>query len=211
MVTEQPTILRTVLLVALVAGAAALLVSSTYEWSRERIAANERQRVIARLRSVVDALPEADTLEPLDIAVPPGESAATTPNNAFAMVDASILRAVVLAVTAPDGYNAAIQLLVGLDLDGVVTGVRVVSHRETPGLGDAIEIEKSDWIEQFVGTSLSMPVVWAVDKDDGPFDSITGATVTPRAVVGAIHRTLQYYEAHRAELIANAQRAQDAQ
>lgn len=207
MATEHPTVLRTVLLVVLVAGAATLLVSTTYEWSRDRIAANERERVLAQLRSVVETLPNAGRLEPLEVRAPRGESDTMTPSDVFVMIDGGNPRALVLAATAPDGYNAAIHMLIGIDLDGTVTGVRVVSHRETPGLGDAIELRKSNWIEQFTGTSLTMPSLWAVDKDDGPFDSITGATVTPRAVVGAVHRTLRYYEAHGEELLANAQRA----
>jgi electron transport complex protein RnfG len=206
MATDQPNVLRTVLLVVLVASGAALLVSATHEWSRDRIAANERQRVLEQLRSVVETLPNAEQLEPLEVPAPPGGSATLTPSDTFLMIGDGSARAVVLAATAPDGYNAAIRMLIGIDLDGTVTGVRVVSHRETPGLGDAIEIGKSNWIEQFTGTSLNMPTVWAVDKDEGPFDSITGATVTPRAVVGAVHRTLQYYAAHGQELLASGQR-----
>lgn len=211
MVTERPTATRTVLLFLLVACGAAALVSVTHEFSRDRIAANERQRVIERLRSVVETLPNADRLTPLDVRPPPGESPAATPSDAFVMVERTTPSAVVFAVTAPEGYNAPIQLLVGIDLDGNVTGVRVVNHRETPGLGDAIEREKSDWIEQFTGTTLSMPNVWAVDKDGGPFDSITGATVTPRAVVAAVHRALEYFEMHGAAVIAQGrQRAAQA-
>lgn len=207
MATERPTVVRTVLLVLLVASGAALLVTTTHEWSRDRIAANERQRVLARLRSVVESLPDAEQLEPVEVTPPRGDTAAMTPSDAFVMVDATAEpRAIILAATAPDGYNAAIRMLIGVDLDGTVTGVRVVSHRETPGLGDAIEIEKSDWIAQFSGTSLQMPTRWAVDKDDGPFDSITGATVTPRAVIAAVHRTLQYHAAHGVELFAAAKR-----
>lgn len=207
MATERPQLLRTILLVLLVAGGAAVLVSGTHEWSRERIAANERQRLLARLRSVVETLPNADRLESVDVPPVIGESAAATPTDAFVMVDDGTARAVVLAVTAPDGYNAAIRLLVGIDAHGTITGVRVVSHRETPGLGDAIEIEKSNWIEHFTGTSLTGPEVWAVDKDGGSFDSITGATVTPRAVIAAVHRALQYYESRGEQLIARARQA----
>ena len=198
----EPTVLRTIALVTLVACGAAVLVSATHEWSRDRIAANERQRLLARLRSVVERLPDAPLLEPIERPTTAGDSAATAPSDAFLMVVGDEPRAVVLAATAPDGYNAPIRLLVGIDLEGTVTGVRVISHRETPGLGDAIEIAKSSWIEQFVGASLSQPNVWAVDKDGGTFDSLTGATVTPRAVVAAVHRTLEYYAMHRDALIA---------
>ncbi len=111
------------------------------------------------------------------------------------------------ASVAPHGYNAEIRLLIGISPSGTVTGVRAVSHRETPGLGDAIEVDKSDWIRQFDGTSLQMPppAAWAVRKDEGgQFDSITGATVTSRAVVNAVKNTLLYFDRHRDEIYAAA-------
>lgn len=101
----------------------------------------------------------------------------------------------VVQATAADGYGGAIRLLVGVDHGGNLTGVRVVPpHNETPGLGDRIEIRKSDWITVFAGLSLNNPPEsgWAVKKDGGVFDAFTGATITPRAVVAAVHRTLQY-------------------
>jgi electron transport complex protein RnfG len=82
--------------------------------------------------------------------------------------------------------------------------VRVISHKETPGLGDKIELAKASWINSFVGTSLNSPdeAGWAVKKDGGQFDQFAGATITPRAVVKAVHKALQYFDAHRAELLA---------
>lgn len=112
--------------------------------------------------------------------------------------------AVVLEAVAPHGYSGAIRLLVGIAPDGTVLGVRVAEHRETPGLGDAIEARKSDWIERFSGRSLRDPPLprWRVRKDGGEFDQFTGATVTPRAVVGAVANALVYFERHRDELLA---------
>lgn len=110
----------------------------------------------------------------------------------------------VLEVTAPDGYGGAIDLIVGVDADGRVLGVRAVPpHHETPGLGDKIERRKSDWITTFNGRSLKNPEIdgWAVKKDGGAFDSFTGATITPRAVVNAVHRGLLYFRDHRRELL----------
>ncbi|KAF0806838.1 electron complex protein rnfG [Alcanivorax xiamenensis] len=109
----------------------------------------------------------------------------------------------VLEAVAPDGYGGDIRLIVGVDRDGTVLGVRVVPpHNETPGLGDNIEIRKSDWILGFNGASLEQPSAsgWAVKKDGGQFDSFTGATITPRAVVSAVHGALRYYQAHRDEV-----------
>ncbi|MCW3149997.1 electron transport complex subunit RsxG [Stutzerimonas stutzeri] len=114
--------------------------------------------------------------------------------------------AVILQVTAPDGYGGAIRLLVGVLSDGRLAGVRVLSHRETPGLGDKIELAKSNWVHGFDGKSLTDPDEsgWAVKKDRGEFDQFAGATITPRAVVGAVHRALQYFDAHKHELLAPA-------
>ena len=97
---------------------------------------------------------------------------------------------------APDGYNGKIHLLVGVYIDGSLAGVRVVKHAETPGLGDAIEIRKSPWIDDFAGKSLTNPSQdhWRVKRDGGDFDQFTGATITPRAVVTAVRNTLLYYQ-----------------
>jgi electron transport complex protein RnfG len=105
---------------------------------------------------------------------------------------------------APDGYNGKIHLLVGVYIDGSLAGVRVVKHAETPGLGDAIEIRKSPWIDGFAGKSLTNPSQdrWRVNRDGGDFDQFTGATITPRAVVAAVRNTLLYYR-QNADMIFN--------
>lgn len=110
--------------------------------------------------------------------------------------------AVILRFAAMDGYNGRINLLAGIDTSGQLTGVRVTSHKETPGLGDGIEIERSDWIRTFEGKSLQHPEAgqWAVRRDGGVFDQMTGATITPRAVVNAVKRALEYFQAHQQEL-----------
>lgn len=113
-------------------------------------------------------------------------------------------RAAVLQVTANDGYSGPIKLLVGIHADGRLAGVRVASHRETPGLGDKIEKKNTDWILQFDGKSLSDPDEdgWAVAKDGGDFDQITGATVSPRAVVSAVKNALLFFDNHREDIFA---------
>ncbi len=101
---------------------------------------------------------------------------------------------VILPTTARDGYSGDIRALVGIRNDGSVAGVRVVAHRETPGLGDKVDLRKSDWILGFNNRGLSQPDVsgWNVEKDGGVFDQFTGATVTPRAVILATRRALEY-------------------
>jgi len=111
-------------------------------------------------------------------------------------------RAAVLSATAPNGYSGPIELLIGISTAGTLTGVRVVNHRETPGLGDAIDIERSTWVLAFDGQSLaaSTPERWTVKKEGGDFDQFTGATITPRAVVGAVHSALLYFQANQESL-----------
>lgn len=114
--------------------------------------------------------------------------------------------AVILKMAAVNGYNGKINLLVGINEDGTLSGVRVTSHKETPGLGDAIEAERSDWILGFFGRSLTNPLPggWSVRRDGGEFDQFTGATVTPRAVVEAVQLALEFFEGHRAFLFETA-------
>lgn len=97
---------------------------------------------------------------------------------------------------APNGYSGKIHLLVGVYADGSIAGVRAVKHSETPGLGDAIETQKTDWVFSFNNRSLDSPTPskWLVKKDGGDFDQFTGATITPRAVVLAVKNTLLYYQ-----------------
>lgn len=110
--------------------------------------------------------------------------------------------AVIINSVAPDGYNGNIELLVAIHYNGVLAGVRVVHHKETPGLGDAVEESRSDWITKFEQRSLTNPDKkgWGVKRDGGEFDQFTGATITPRAIVKAVYNTLSYYKEHRDSL-----------
>lgn len=197
----------TVVAIAVVAVAAGYAVSATYEWSHERIEANERARVVARLNSVLEPGLRNRDLTTTRIPVTDTELLGSDePIDVFVLTENGTPMAAVFATVAPHGYNASIDLLVGVSPAAVLTGVRVVRHRETTGLGDAIDAAKSDWIRQFDGKSLAAPTPerWAVDQDEGEFDSITGATVTARAVVGAVRNTLLYFERHRDELYTSA-------
>lgn len=103
---------------------------------------------------------------------------------------------------APDGYRGPIELLVGIAPDGTLIGVQVIRHNETPGLGDAFENRDADWLERFRGLSLTNPPQqrWTVRRDGGDFDAFTGATITPRAIVKAVRRTLEFYRGHEERL-----------
>ncbi len=94
---------------------------------------------------------------------------------------------------APDGYNGSIQLNIGLDSKNNIQGVRVASHKETPGLGDKIELAKSNWLLSFNSLSATSETNWNVTKQGGDFDAFAGATITPQAVIKAVHRTLQNF------------------
>lgn len=110
--------------------------------------------------------------------------------------------AAIIPVVAPDGYTGEIDMIVGVNRDGTIAGVRALAHRETPGLGDKVDLKKSKWVLGFNGRSLSNPALggWAVKKDKGVFDQFTGATITPRAVVSATLRALQFAEANKKAL-----------
>ena len=107
--------------------------------------------------------------------------------------------AVILESTAPDGYSGDIKLLVAIQANGDILGVRVLEHRETPGLGDYIDLAHSDWIKNFDTQSLGKTndEGWHVKKDGGQFDFTTGATITPRAVIKAVHKVLKFYASHQ--------------
>lgn len=112
--------------------------------------------------------------------------------------------AVAFSLIATGGYSGDIYLIMGVHVDGHVLGVRVISHAETPGLGDKIEFSKSDWITGFNQHSLDSLTSsqWAVKKDGGEFDQFTGATITPRAVVHGVYQGLQFFKQHKAALLA---------
>ena len=115
--------------------------------------------------------------------------------------------AVVMESIAPNGYSGKIAMVVGIYQDGTIAGVRVTDHKETPGLGDKVDAKKSDWILDFEGKSLSNPEIeaWAVSKDGGDFDSFTGATITPRAVIQQVATTLEFFEDNKQQLFEGPQ------
>lgn len=203
-----PEISRSMLKNALVLGLFAVvtvgIVSLTQQGTVERIAAAERQAKSIALAQILPAGSYDNNLldQPRQVHDPLLGNRSSSP--AYIATLNGAPAAVILQVTAPDGYSGGIQLLVGILADGRLAGVRVISHKETPGLGDKIELAKSDWIRSFDGKSLQDPDTagWGVKKDLGHFDQFAGATITPRAVVKAVHRALQYFDAHREQLFA---------
>ncbi|OFZ70080.1 MAG: hypothetical protein A2Z01_08530 [Betaproteobacteria bacterium RBG_16_58_11] len=181
------------------------LLAYTFEITKDTIAKSEEQ---AKLALINQALPKAlyDNAIVNDVAMlPPAPELGTTmPSAAYRARLNGAPSALVLEAIAPDGYSGKIKLLIAIRANGELAGVRVVSHKETPGLGDYIDAAKSDWIKQFEHASLVQPdsSAWKVKKDGGHFDYMTGATITPRAVVKAVHKALRYYEQHGSEIFA---------
>lgn len=181
------------------------LVAAVNWHSKPYIAENERQELLRSLSAVIPTDSYSSDILQGSIEVVDkeflGSDKATT---VYRARHAGQPVAAALTVVAPNGYTGPIVLLVGINYAGKITGVRVVKHRETPGLGDGIEIQRSDWIESFTGKSRNNPgdSRWKVKRDGGDFDQLTGATITPRAVVGAVHKALQYFEQHRQQIFA---------
>lgn len=196
--------LRAAWILAAVASFAFGLIAVVHEATRDDIAAAARARLLARFDEVLAGERYDNDLLLDRVEVSDSELLGTNaPVPVYRARRDGIVIAVVLAPVAPGGYSGPIHLLVGIRRDGEVLGVRVTQHRETPGLGDPIEARKSTWIEGFTGRSLRDPPPerWAVRKDGGAFDQFTGATITPRAVVGAVANALLYFERHRDELL----------
>jgi electron transport complex protein RnfG len=190
------------------------LVALTYENTRDRIAANERETLLRKLHVLIP--PERHDNDLFEDTLMIRDAALLGTQQPVAVYRArrdDRPVGVILAPVAPDGYSGSIRLLVGINYDATLAGVRVIAHRETPGLGDGIEEDRSDWIYGFDGKSLENPALefWQVKKDGGHFDQLTGATITSRAVVKAVRKSLLYYRIHRDELFATGDEGISAQ
>ena len=198
-------VIRSGMTLAAIAAVCTALVAATYVVTEDRIAANEKAWLEQSLQPALAGLffdsgvTESRITIPAPHALPGSEDAVVY--RVFAGEDPV---AALFVVSARDGYAGAIRLLVGIDVDHAVTGVHVLAHRETPGLGDRIEPGKSDWLTIFDGRSLGDPVTagWKIRRDGGDFDQLTGASVTSRAVVKAVKETLEYFVANEADVFS---------
>lgn len=187
--------------------ASAMLVLGDLE-TRDAIAQRQAEDLKASLSQVLpDALHDNDLLS--DVITLPPRTEGETAKRVYRARKAGEISAVAFEVSA-FGYGGPITSLMGIDANGEILGVRVLSHAETPGLGDKIEVERDDWILSFDGRSLAntSEQKWRVRKDGGMFDQFTGATITPRAVVQSVHEGLLFFRHHRAQLLAPAVSAQ---
>lgn len=193
-----PTITKPALLLAGFALTGAIALSLLFSLTKPHISANERLATIARFNALVPANRYDNDPVQDKITLPAADFGSAQPVIVYRARLQGQPVAVIFDTTAPDGYSGNVRLLVGVNQDQTLAGVRVISHKETPGLGDKIDSEKSDWITNFSGKSLTNPTQtgWAVKKDGGVFDQFSGATITPRAVVNATHRVLQWAQNH---------------
>lgn len=194
--TRVPEWLKPGWLLGLFALVFIFMLALTYEQTRERINMQEQLRLEAQLKEILvpgsyDNEPATDVL-----AIEGGQRTVYRAR----LQDQPV--AALFKTVARDGYSGSIYLLVGIKVNGDLLGVRAISHRETPGLGDEIDLRRSDWILNFNNRSLDNPMLdgWAVKKDGGVFDAFTGATITPRAVVKEVKNTLLYFREHQHEL-----------
>ena len=201
------SLLRNMLMsAALLAGFGGLgtaLVVGTYEATKEQIEASEKATLLKNLNNILPADTYSNNLLDNKLIVPDdsllGNNSETTVYQAWQQDKPY---AVAFAITAPDGYSGNIRLLIAIKASGLISGVRVIAHRETPGLGDKIEIAKNDWILSFNNKSLDDPDTrqWKVKKDGGIFGQFTGATITPRAIVKAVRKALDYFNDNQKKL-----------
>jgi len=197
--------LRTGTILFVFALIATALLAYTFTRTAPTIERSQQAKTLALLHQVLPAALYDNDLLASRLTRDPDELLGTRqPSSLWVARRGGEFAGVVLEAIAPDGYSGAIHLLVGIDAAGTVTGVRVTAHRETPGLGDYIDRTKSPWIDHFTGKHLLDPGPrgWKVVKDGGTFDARAGATITPRAVVKAVHQSLEYFARHRAAFVA---------
>lgn len=198
-------IARNALRLALFTAVTAAVLAAVVAWTRAPIAAQQQRAQLASLSALlpVDGYDNDPVADRIEVLAPEGLGG-TLPQTIHRVRRAGLPVAAVLGVTADDGYNGPIHLLLGVGVDGAVIGVRVIGHQETPGLGDPIEANRSNWIDGFAGRRIGDPPVerWAVRRDGGDFDQFAGATITPRAVVKAIRRALTWFGDNQALVFA---------
>ena len=176
----------------LILGAFALVTTSvialTFSFTYERIEQAKERQLLSTLNQVVETAMHDNQLHLDCIIVEANDLLGNKPQRVFRSRLGTNNTALIIETTAPDGYSGAIDLLVAIDNDNTVLGARVIEHKETPGLGDKIELRVSDWILAFTNIKYYDEFAnrWRVKKDGGQFDQFTGATITPRSVVNAI-------------------------
>jgi len=209
----QQTMAKNGLILAIFAIITTGLIALTYFGTKDQIALQQQQKLLSILNAVIDESSYDNTIQ-LDCALVTSVKllGSDEPQHVYRATKKGLAIAAAIETTAPDGYSGKIQLVVGITSSktgaATVTGVRVLEHKETPGLGDKIDLRISNWVLDFDNQIYNAEIVqnWAVKKDGGQFDQFTGATITPRAVVKAVKLSVEYYLANQTAIFnaANA-------
>ena len=200
----QHTMTKNGLILAVFAMVTTGLIALTYFGTKDQIAFQQQQKLLSILNAVIDENSYDNAIQ-LDCALVTSAEflGSNEPQHIYRATKQGQAVAAAIETTAPDGYSGKILLVVGITSSHVdsatVTGVRVLEHKETPGLGDKIDLRISNWILDFDNQIYSAEITpnWAVKKDGGQFDQFTGATITPRAVVNAVKISVEYYLANQ--------------
>ncbi len=190
-------------LLAIFSGLGTALVIATFEVTKEQIEASEKANLLKKLNNIIPSDSYNNNLLDNKLIVPvSAQLGKKEPTTIYQAWNDKTPVAVAFSVISHDGYSGDIKLLIAIKASGDISGVRVINHKETPGLGDKIEQTKDDWILSFNGKNLLIPSrqKWKVKKDGGVFDQFTGATITPRAVVTAVYKALDYYKYNEKKL-----------
>ena len=174
--------------------------------TKDQIVFQEQQELLRNLNSIIVEDNYNNVIYQDCIILPNKALGTASPQKVYRARNNEKPIAAAITTIAPDGYNGNIELLIAINVNGSVSGVRSLKHQETPGLGDKIEIRKSDWIKSFTDKKLANDndSRWLVKKDGGMFDQFTGATITPRAVVKAVKNTVIYFNKHQDKLFERA-------
>jgi electron transport complex protein RnfG len=203
----QHTMTKNGLILAVFAIVATGLIALTYFGTKDQIALQQQQKLLSILNAVIDESSYDNAIQ-LDCTLVTSSEllGSDEPQHIYRATKQGQAVAAAIETTAPDGYSGKIQLVVGITSSQAgsakVAGVRVLEHKETPGLGDKIDLRISNWVLDFNNQIYNADIAtnWAVKKDGGQFDQFTGATITPRAVVNAVKLSAEYYIANQAAI-----------
>jgi electron transport complex protein RnfG len=183
------------------------IVALVHFLTKDRIQQQAQQKLLSTLHSIIEPTSHNNDMYHDCVLIQDDNFNGGKPQKAYLATMDSQPQSAALTYTVPDGYNGKIELLVAMNINNLVSGVRVLQHQETPGLGDKIELRRSNWINSFSGKSIESDTDsrWAVVKDGGMFDQFTGATITPRAIVKGVKETALYFKKHKDKLFIQTQ------
>ena len=206
MANSNKSSLRVIILVAIMAITASVIVSGSYEISHEKILKNEQNQQLATLDELLQNSSYDEIIENFNSTDSINIIENSEPRPLYIAIRNNAATAVIYSAGSSQGYNGPIDMLIGISMDGNVMGVRIINHRETPGLGDLIEIEKSDWITHFNQKSLLDPPLseWKVVKDGGKCEGFSSATISARAAIHTVREALINIEKNKEKIISDS-------